>query len=63
MIVGDTADRVSKRRLDPFPKVLVWAVLRESFGLLLDDVGEDGCICCEHKGVITREVVILGVRS
>jgi hypothetical protein len=60
MMVGDTAERVSSRKLDPFPKVLVCAVLSESFGLgLVDLEGEEGCCCERSAGAMIREVVIL----
>jgi hypothetical protein len=62
IIVGDIADRVSKRKLDPLPKVRVCAVLRESLGRPDLDCGESSCDCCEcSAGLITKEVAILSV--
>jgi hypothetical protein len=60
MAVGDTADNVSSRRLDPLPNVLVCEVLRESLGLEWVGVELGGSDCCVRMGgVTTRDVVIL----
>lgn len=56
MMVGDMAERVSKRRLDPLPKVRVCAVLRESLGRPGLDCGDSSCDCCE---LMTSELAIL----
>jgi hypothetical protein len=57
--VGDTAERVSKRRLDPFPNVLVCEVLRDSLGRDCRGWAVDGDSCECEGGVTTKEVVIL----
>lgn len=57
--VGDTADSVSNRKLEPFPNVLACDVLRESLGRDCREsvLGSEGCV--RNGGVTTMEVVIL----
>lgn len=64
MAVGDTAESVSRRRLDPLPNVRAWVVLRESFGRdwWEEEGGWEGWV--RIGGVTMRDVVILlGGRS
>lgn len=60
--MGETAERVSSRRLEPLPKVRICCVLRDSFGRL-GDRGSDavavGCAWIGGGGSIAREVVIV----
>lgn len=57
--VGDTAERVSNRKLDPLPNVLACEVLRESLGREVLGLGEIICCFVRMGGVTTIGVVIL----
>jgi len=60
-MVGDMAESVSSRKLEPLPNVLVCAcaILRESFGRPGLD-GDERSSCCEWRaGLSTREAAIL----